>query len=376
MLDGIKEKKIVVGLLGLLICLIILTGLFLKLNSLGKIKSDINMGVSYIIPGVPYYGAQNYLKGCDSPSCNAVASIFEYWNPGSVDVLEVNNKFNSGGTFKGITYFFSQKGFSAQTVRLNLDDFKNYVNSKDKIPLLFFLPNDVNQPDGVDYYPATILIGINEKTRILTFHNYWLGNNYEMSYDKFNQLENKLQPDRRGLYIIVQPKNLNEKLKEIAQRKIDEYPNKTSVMQYGEQMFIDYGVGTGAYGRKMHDVAIGYFSKVEKSPNFNDYFPPYFKTKLFYLMSKSYYGENDLDNALLYAEKSVAEDHDLNHSFRDWRGNMSWRRIATPYSFLGDIYRQKKDFQSARDNYVKALDISSDNVNAKNGMAILDSMVK
>ena len=93
-------------------------------------------------------------------------------------------------------------------------------------------------------------------------------------------------------------------------------------------------------------------------------------------MSESYYGENDLDNALLYAEKSVAEDHDLNQPFRDWRGNMSWRRIATPYSFLGDIYRQNKDFQSARDNYAKALDISPDNAGAKNGMAILESMGK
>ena len=347
-----------------------------KNMSLDDLTRTVSKKENYVIPGVPYYGAQNYLKGCGSPSCNSVAAIMEYWNPGGVDASEIDGKFSNGGTASGIISFFSQKGFSAQEVKLTTDDFSKYINPEEKTPLLLFLPLNVSQPDVLGYYPATILIGVDENSHMLTFHNYWLGNNYELSYDAFNQLESKLSPDRRNSFVVIQPSNLSDKLKEVAERKIANYPPKTSVVQNGGQLFVDYGIGVFAYNRKMYDVAIEYFSKVENSSAFNDYFPPYYKTMLYYRAGEAYYGKDDLNNALLYAQKSVAGDYGFNQPFKDWRGTRPWSKLSGPYSFLGDIYRQKKDFQKAKESYSKALKIAPNNNRAKKGMDILNASVE
>lgn len=381
MLDKIRENKLFVGISLVIILFIVIISFWSVKNYKTLISNKLDiMNSAYIIPGVPYYGVHNHFAGYLEGNTNSVFSVIEYWNPGLIESLKAKKNNLYVGNLSEVSTIFGKENFTAQTIKLSLSDLKKYINPEIKTPLLLSLPISVDQPITVKYYPLTLLIGINEKEQKLIFHNYWLGNNYEISYNEFNQLENSLPISQRNLYVVIQPTNLNEKLKEISQRKIEAYPARTSIMQNGEQMLKYYAIGSGAYGLKMNNIAREYLLKSENDTNFDEYLPPFFKTWMDNAIGQIYYDENDLDNALLYAQKAVAENHDLNQPFKDWLGiELDWRsgdetRFSSSYNLLGDLYRAKKDFQKAKDSYTEALRITPDSLRAKHGMEIITAL--
>lgn len=385
-----KNKKIV--WLVALVVILLASGIYFifMLKNINKNEQAAVSTGSYIVPNVPYFGMYDH-KGSFSLVCGytggdfciSALEILEYWNPGQNNIRTVCDRLNEGISDQGsaalvaysnLVQMFSEKGFSAQMITLSLNDLKKYVNSEAKTPLMLFLPISNDQPDSILYYPATVLIGVDEKEQRLTFHSYWLGNNYELSFDDFNQLENRLQPDQRNAYIVIQPKNLDEKLKEISERKVMAYPARTSIMQNGEGMFKNYAIGSGgAYNFGLWPQVLEYLSKTENDPNFNEFFPPYFKTMLYYQTAKMYFLKNDLDSALNYAQKAVAIDQNLDQPFKDWPGyeisynSPNKRGIAPePYMILGDILDKQGDLKGALKAYKEAsgLTIVSDKIDA------------
>lgn len=378
-----KNKKPLA--LGIIVAVLLLFAVFLlfsfKKNYMGQNFQKMgNSDNSYVIPGVPYYGVYNY-KGYSNDTASSAASILEYWNPGKADASEINKNISKVNGMRNIATFFSSKDFSAQIIKLSLTDFAKYINSQTRTPLLLSLPISPNQSDMEKYYPIVVLIGVDGKNQKLTFHNYWLGNNYEMSFAEFNKLEDKLPSYKRNIYLVVQPKNLSDKVKEIKQRKIQGYPTRTTIMQNGKGMFNNYSMGYDSYIMKMYDTSLDYFSRVEKSSNFNDYFPPYFKTLTYYRMGQIYYNKGDMNNALTYAQKAEQADQNLDQPFKDWPGiKIDWygngiqSQLSSPYRLLGDIYRQKNNSLNALDNYTKALKINPNNQGSLDGIQILNAM--
>lgn len=366
-----KIKKVFWPAVIIAFIVVITAGVFIyMLKNISNKKQSASIDSNYTIPNVPYFGIYNHRKELaripsgylKNTSCDSVLVILEYWNPGKNNFLTVCDSLKKKSGKNEFIQVFEENNLSAKSVNLSLSDLKKYINPELKTPLLLFLPISDEQPASVAFTPVTIIIGIDEKSQKLTMHNYWLGNNYEMTFDEFNRLENKLQPNRRNKYIIAQPKNLDEKLKEISQRKIEAYPVRTEIMKQGEQMFKDYAIGSsGAYGAGLWPQALEYMSKVENSPNFDKFFPPYFKVMLYYQKSRMYFLKNDFDNALDYAEKAVAMDHDLDKPFKDWNGyETNYVRpdrigiVPEPFVALGDILDKKGDLKGALEAYKKA----------------------
>lgn len=386
-----KIKKIImVGVIIIVILIFTVIVFFtFKKNMPSSSSEKINTSnfekVVYTIPGVPYYGTFNHIEGSISNPFNIVASIAGYWGESAeINVSEMDKSFDSSkGMIYNIVSLFSTKGFSAQVVRLDIADLKKYINPEIKTPLILFLPISSDQPASVTYYSAMVLFGIDEKKQKLVFHNHWLGNNYEISFEEFGELENKLPIDQRNKYIIIQPRNLSEKLKELSQKEMQPYAKRISILQNGEQMFKDHAIGAGALELRMEDVSLLYLSKAENSPNFDEFFPPFFKMLLYYEKAKAFFIKHDFDNALRYAQRAVDMDHDLNKPFKDWSGiQIDWgngsigSETDEPYYLLGYIYKQKKDFQKARENYNRVLEISPNDINAKNELEVLDALEK
>ena len=366
-----KIKKFFWPAVIIVFIMVITAGMFIfMLKKISNKEQPMSTDSGYLIPNVPYFGIYNHRKELvripsgylKNTSCDSVLSILEYWNPGQNNFLTVCDSLQKKSGKNEFIQIFEENNLTAKSVSLSLSDLKKYINSESKTPLILFLPIANDQPDSVAFTPVNIIIGIDEKNQKLIFHNYWLGNNYEMTFDEFNQLENKLQPNRRNKYIVAQPKNLDEKLREISQRKIEVYPNRTETMKQGEQMFKDYAFGSsGAYGAGLWPQALEYMSKVENSPNFDKFFPPYFKVLLYYQKSRIYFLKNDFDNALAYAEKAVAIDYDLDKSFNDWNGyETNYVRpdrlgiVPEPFVALGDVLDKKGDLQGALAAYKKA----------------------
>lgn len=375
-----KVKRIIL----LLSAAVIATGLILfvvKYKGMFQISKESPKQADYIIQGVPYKGLYNH-KGDNNRIAGdvsaAVASLLEYWNPGQIKPLEVSScfhglQFASMLEIRGCITKFGD--YDIQKVHLNNDELKKYVNSEAKTPLLFFLPVSLDQPLDVTYIPAKLLIGIEESQKKVILHDFWFGNNYEVSFDDFNKLWEKTRPNFRNTYLAVQPKDWLNKLKEINSRKIAAYPSRTSIMDQAHGMFQNYALGFGAQKGGMNDVAQKYYSDVLNDPKFEDYFPPFFKVNTFTKLAAVELAQGNLDQALVHATKAVELNHDLEEPFKDWPGygigknKKGNRGVASgAYKILGDIYQKQKKYQLAIDNYQKTLNIHPGNAGAKVGL--------
>lgn len=342
----------------------------------------------YIIPGVPYVGVYNHkaqLSYLFGDTVSAVVSILEYWNPGENNLVEINRAFRSEqvvliGENRMTDFIRNDGNYKIERVRLELGEIKNYINSEIKTPLFLFLAISEEQPLTVVYRPATVLIGIKESEQKLIFHSYWLGNNYEITYDDFNKLQERMRPDERNSYLAIQPKKLKEKIKEVNQRAVSAYPERTLTMKEGEAMFKNFAIGEGAYFLSLNKVAGDYFLKVVNDSNFESYFPPYFKARVLYELGEVFLKQKDYPNALSYVNKAIELNQDLDKPFnKDWPGYETKSnkpdivdRISGPYRVLGDIYRELKDFSKSKDAYEKALEINPTNSEAARGFQLME----
>jgi len=338
----------------------------------------------YIISNVPYVGIHNHkglLSYAGGDTESAVTSILEYWNPGKNNLTEINRYFSQYRktliTGELIINFINTvyDNYQVRRVNLNIDEIKNYINSQIRTPLFLFLSIDTDQPLKVVYHPASVLIGIKESEQKLVFHNFWLGNNYEITFNEFNNLQEKMRPDERNTYFVIQPKDFKEKLETIRQRPIISYPKRTSIMVEGETMFKNYGIASGAAYLSLNNIAIDYFSRVVNDAKFDSYFPPYPKVSVLYSFAEVYLRQRNIASALKYVQQAIELNYDLDREFKDWPGyeirtNRSdiIDRISGPYRVLGDIYRELKDFLKAKEAYQKALEINPFNSNAQHNL--------
>lgn len=342
----------------------------------------------YTIPGVPYIGIYNHsgeLSNLSGDTASAVASILEYWNPEKNNLVGINQAIMSRtgiliGENTVMNLIRNDYGnYKVEKVKIEINEIKKYINPKIKTPLFLFLPIDKDQPLIITYYPATVLIGIKESEQKLVFHNYWLGNNYEVTYDDFNKLQERMRPDERNFYLVIQPKNLKEKIREINQRTTSSYPERTSIMKEAEAMFKNYAIERGANILSLNEVAIDYSLKVINDSNFEFYFPPYSKVRVLYELGELLLKQKDYPNALNYTNKAIELNQDLDKPFKDWPGYEIRSnkpdiidRISGPYRVLGDIYKGLEDFSKSKEAYEKALEINPFNSGAVRNLQLVE----
>lgn len=380
-----KNKRLVI-IIGVVIVVILgISGMFIISGTsiFSQLKRQFSGPINYTIPGVPYIGAYNKKSPYDSlgmDANSAEASILEYWNPGKNNFADIGQSLegtrdaNSEKTFSSLDNYkkaFESYGYSVKTVNLQINELKKYINPETRTPLLFFMPLEENQPQEIIYQPTTILIGINESEKKLILHSFWFGNNYEISFDEFNSLWNAARPDQRNSYLVIQPNNYNEIISNVRNRKNDPYPARTSIMNNAQIMFKNYALSEGAIWSLHNDLAKGYQEKVKNDPNFQEYFPPFYKVRLYAEeATENLIDDKDYDAALKNINQAIALDYDLNKPFKDWPGvdfvgyNSEGVGSAV-YRVLGDIYYTMGDFEKAKESYLKTLSINPQDTNAK-----------
>lgn len=360
-----------------------------------KNASGLAKKVDYVIPGVPFPNVHNH-KGEYRPLTDdinaAVFSISEYWNPGKTNPNDVVNFFKikkgqyiTGEKIKEYFDYANKNYFDVSREYLSVDELKKYINPKSKTPLMIFGQISKDQPKDAIFHPAIVLIGIKETEKKLVFHDYWLGNNYEISFDDYNAEQNKLKPGIRNSYIVIQPKKIKEKLKEISQREDNViYPKRTQIMHKIEPMISDCLIG-GGYVWGGNDIkAEEYYMKVRKSPDFVDYLPPVFKMRLYSNLADIKLRRNNLEEAVNYIKMAIDENHDLDKSLENgWPGfELTQLRDGTvvgvsavPFKIAGDIYKKMGNFESARNSYLRALELYPSYEEAELGLLITNKNI-
>lgn len=327
----------------------------------------------YVIPNVPYIGLHNhvgeyaYLNSVESAS---VAMVLEYWNPGknnfdairrTLDAPE--NQVNGGSFFTAIR---SLGEYDVFRERLEISELGKYLNGKTRTPLLLYLAFDEEASDeGARGEPAVsrmiLLIGKNDKDKQLVFHDYWFGNNYVLSYEDFDRLQNLRSPEQRNYYIIVRPKRLSSALRDVKSRAISEYPRRTEVMERAVQLLNEYGVGYIYLLRGDYANALEHLLRAEQSAEFERYAPPFIKTKLYFYIGSAYQNQQDASSALAYAQKAISTNKDLDKPYMGWPGYQltmnrpsSYGMDSLPYELLGDVYSGLGKWEEALEAYKSA----------------------
>ncbi len=333
--------------------------------------------INYTIPGVSHYdiwdhrGEAAYFTG---ETAAAVFSVLDYWNPGITKPVETDEFFkierratNSVGVEDVNNYvdLIAKDQYVIESVVLEKNEIKRYINPEAKTPLLVYLPISEEQPIELSYYPVVVVIGVNEFEGKITVHDFWLGNNREISFDELSKFWGRKKPERRNEYFVIQPKNLKEALAGINTRKIEAYPTRTALMSKNETMIKDYVLGVGAQVALNYDLAESLFLKVQNSPNFQNDLIPVLKVQILARLAAIKLQNKDLAGALSYAEKAVELDHDIDKPLDNgWLGyehirlDMANRgKSSDPYRVLGNIYKAMEENDKAIEAYKKALEI-------------------
>jgi tetratricopeptide (TPR) repeat protein len=369
-----RKKTFLIGgiILIIIVSIGVFTSYFLKLKKMPD--------SSYAIPNVPYIGIYNHTGNysyANGDTAAAVSSVLEYWNPGKNNLKEINNALTQTELGKrnsrdAIIDFINKNfsDYSAERKELSFEELKNYVSQDQRTPILISFSLSKNQPKQVNYYPYNVLVGIDYVQKKLIFHNYWFGNNYEISFNHFDFI----QKNEKISCIVIQPKDLMTKIAEVSARESKNYPSRTPIMNESQGMIRDYIIGSQLLAVS-DKLAGNYFIKAMNDPKFQDWMPPYFKMSIFHMTAEFYLKQNNLDKALLYANKAVEENHDLDKPFKDWPG-FELRtgkidiidRSSEPYRVLGDVKKAVKDLKGAKEAYQKALEIRPNNLKAFNSL--------
>ncbi|MBI2108961.1 MAG: tetratricopeptide repeat protein [Parcubacteria group bacterium] len=348
----------------------------------------------YTIPGVPYVGVHNHI-GKNSfivgDVSGAVASVLEYWNPGKITPAEITERLVRSGSFDfstdGVEKYVQETGYYVvKKERLTLNEVKKYINEEVRTPLFLLLPLTESQPfnSTFHYYPATVLIGIDEPNGKLIFQSYWLGNNYELSFKDFQRLQNIMSPSGQNQYLIIQPKNLAMALNKIKNLEETPYPPRGIVMKETEEMFKNYTIGMRALSKNNYIEEERHLERVVNDEKFLEFMPPYFKVFALHVLAEAKLALGKMEEAEKYALSAVEFNHDLDKPFKDFPGyevrgyNTPERldKISAPYRVLGDIYMRLGEFELAQPAYKNALEINSANNRATRGFRLSEILLK
>lgn len=341
----------------------------------------------YTIPGVPYVGlhshvGENALMTDDVDA--ATFALLEYWGLGDYDMATVVERVDSTGPdseffsrFRITEVFDSFDGHAAYQERISLERLPIYVNAEVRTPLLTLLPITTDQPSEVRYRPATLLIGIDEKREVLTFHSYWFGSQYELSFDEFEARQEQMPESERNRYIVFQPEEFLTVQKRLQETSPEPYQARPEVVDAIQGAMELHALATGALLEGDTIRERQYYSQLFEHEEF-DVLPSFFKVYALTEAADLAVREGDITIAEQYLEVAMVLNEGFDQPIGDWpgyeirnNGSDVIDNISAPYRILGDVRRLQGEDEEARGLYQQALAIMPANSLAKAGLAAL-----
>ncbi|MBI2618288.1 tetratricopeptide repeat protein [Candidatus Kaiserbacteria bacterium] len=364
---------------------------FDKINQVigADISKDTPLGTfNYTIPGVPYFSLYNHVGNVSYLILDtdaALASILEYWNPSEYNFTGLLRKISTNAKNPFITlldlenYVLELDNYVTKQEYLGISDIKKYVNQEVKTPLLLFSAYDVNQLPGALYYPLSVIIGINESEQTLTLHNYWLGNNYKISFEDFATLQER-KLGEKNIYLIIQPKTFKNTLLRLKENESIIYPERGVIMNESLEMVKNYTTGTSLLLNGLYMLAEKHLKLVINDQKFEKFMPPYLKVMSLTFLAEAQLALGKDNEARNYVIKAIELNHDLDKSFQDWPGyevrynipETITDRVTRPYIILGNVYKKSGLLDEAKVSYEKALAINANDVNARTNLRLVN----
>lgn len=337
--------------------------------------------VNHLIPGVPYYGIYNHkfdFRFDNAISLAAsVASILGYWGDNRFSLKDLveqfpPNKFHTSEVYK----FFSDNGYEIGRGMeagegLTINRIKMFVNERRNIPLIVYqVPLDSQESLPVVGIHR-VVIGLFDKDEKVVLHDYYFGNNYEISYTDFE----KMFQLHRGAVMAVWPSaELASKLKK--ESSPPSYSKRTEAMDKLGPLLIKRNSEVLPFSQtRQYDKAAEGQRQIVDDPSFVYLHPAY---KVFYIsvLGKYLVLADKPDEAIeIITSKALSLNNNLKQPYFDWPelNNLRSEKLLIPYYWLAKAYLKKGDKILARKNFEEALKIDPDHQRVREE---LDALLK
>jgi tetratricopeptide (TPR) repeat protein len=326
--------------------------------------------INYLIPGVPYNGIYNlYFRNANLTSISSVMDIFGYWGDKrfSIDILreKFSDEKTATSSFSSAKSFFEENGYETYEWLSpepggEISQIKKFVNPSKKIPVIVFQKNAAESIVS----GFKVIIGVFDGEKKIVIHDHYFGNNYEMSYDDF---ENMFTGNSRAI-LAVWPKE--ELLSQIDGPNYNvSYPSRSETMdKVGnflaiKQAEIIYYLNINDYQKVSASL-----KEFIENPIFEKNFPIFFQLQTISTLASTYAILNQADEAIkIINEQVLPLNHDLNQPSQDWF-IPDQKKLVVPYYILALSYLEKGEKALALNNYKEMLKIKDEAIKENGGI--------
>lgn len=285
--------------------------------------------INYLIKGVPsysfyeYYFPRIYADSKDEVTAAfSVKSILDYWGDSRFDLAALQEKFlfPEGDDFVDVRRFFEENGYEterlgSQRPEETIRAIKKYINPPKNMPVLVLQRRSLSPPSAT--YGYRVIIGISDTQKKVIVHDYYYGNNYEISYNDFAELS-------KFSYLAVLAIWPSEKIKgKISgppdQNQAEDYRSRMEVMdKLGGLLAVQRTEAIMLCYSQQFDDGLATFLKFVSDHNFQ-YFPPSYQMFLLSELASWYLPAQRYEEAINLINGTVLPlNHDLNQPVEGW----------------------------------------------------------
>lgn len=368
---SINKKKIGI--------IILIAGLLLGLAGVWFYYSQI-LTVNYLIPGVHYTGIYNlFFQGADSPKISSILDILGYWGDKRFDLVDLLQKFPSVGfatstptspmTLKSeIQNFFTENGYKTYGwVSVGPDnvikEIKQFVNEKKKVPVIVLSWRILDEKNNIFLFVPQVVIGIFDSSGKVIVHDYYYGNNYEISYDDF---EKTFQSTETGILAVWPSDEIKGSIKG-QNYNVAYYPQRSESMdKAGDLLATKNLLAVRFWQLGAFEQSAVAFEELVNDPNF-EYLPPAFRVVKISRLAAAYIDLNQFDEAIRIIKEDVLPiNQNLSETFEGWFLLPPIDKFSYPYYVLSLAYLKQGKRELAFANY-KELNLIHDSIREKVG---------
>ncbi len=331
---------------------------FTKPETGPEAKAEIN----HLIAGVPYNGFYNlYFQQANSTAISSIMDILGYWGDKRFSLSDIKEKFPLQEIFSTIDIkdFFEENGYLAYRSLLpeegdQLEEIKKFVNPEKNWPVIIFQKCSLNPGSTVSRF--RVVIGLFDKDQKVIVHDHYFGNNYEISYDDF---ENMFQSEARAILAVLPSDELNGVIEGPDYQA--SYPARLEEMdKVGNLLTTKALEGIEYLTSDETEKGASLYKEFVDHVDFK-YLPAAFQVSILSFWANHYINSGQqADEAIrIITERVLPLNHDLAEPIEGWFVP-SQDKLATPYFILAKAYLQKDQRELALQNYeeMKKIEVS------------------
>lgn len=339
------------------------------------------------ILGVPYEGTFKRTPITTSASFAAYTTV-RYWRDERVELDEIMANFDfdfdtpAAIRLNDVGNFLASYGYNVSYNQITeAESLRDYIDQG--IPVL------VSQQlalDGLaDLRTIRVAIGYSDPSETLIFHDNYFGNNYEISYDEFEELN----ADTAAVVLVASPPLAEDQLDFgiLGPNETLDYPARTNLMESADLRAVrilwltinhlraEY-YAAGASDQDLVQEIVASYETMINHPGFIE-LPPNSRIRANFMLARIY--SNVLDrpeDAVQLIESEILPvvegETDLRAAYLDWGAladdfPLVWYETK-PYVLLGIAYQKLGENDLAREAFLKALTADPNDQEAQQGL--------